>query len=384
VEAAYSNSVSRLAVRLLRNGLRYRFLKLTGLSALPEALSIEVTHRCIARCVMCNIWKIPADVNDLPVEDWLSFIDRAVFRHLKELDVTGGEPFLRDDLPEMMKSICALKATRLRQLKSVAITTNGFLTDKVLSATRRIATDMKAAGLDLVVVFAMDAIGEIHDRIRNVRNGWQRLAETIDGMKEIRRTFGNVIIGLKTTILPMNVDELDGIARFADHHGLFTIISPCIITQGRYGNEDLRDTLQFSRADVQKMIRFYESPAFQWRYHRRALLDLLRTGSLHKPCSAGFNYFFVRSTGDVHPCPLIKKTLGNFKEETMDNLVVSKAARQFRRRIGTFTECGTCTEPGLERYALPFEGFHYVRLLRSLGQKDFLTFHTHMGLDKYI
>lgn len=384
MEAAYSNSVSRLAVRLLRNGLRYRFLKLTGLSALPEALSIEVTHRCIARCVMCNIWKIPADVNDLPVEDWLSFIDRAVFRHLKELDVTGGEPFLRDDLPEMMKSICALKATRLRQLKSVAITTNGFLTDKVLSATRRIATDMKAAGLDLVVVFAMDAIGEIHDRIRNVRNGWQRLAETIDGMKEIRRTFGNVIIGLKTTILPMNVDELDGIARFADHHGLFTIISPCIITQGRYGNEDLRDTLQFSRADVQKMIRFYESPAFQWRYHRRALLDLLRTGSLRKPCSAGFNYFFVRSTGDVHPCPLIKKTLGNFKEETMDNLVVSKAARQFRRRIGTFTECGTCTEPGLERYALPFEGFHYVRLLRSLGQKDFLTFHTHMGLDKYI
>lgn len=384
MEAAYSNSVSRLAVRLLRNGLRYRFLKLTGLSALPEALSIEVTHRCIARCVMCNIWKIPADVNDLPVEDWLSFIDRAVFRHLKELDVTGGEPFLRDDLPEMMKSICALKATRLRQLKSVAITTNGFLTDKVLSATRRIATDMKAAGLDLVVVFAMDAIGEIHDRIRNVRNGWQRLAETIDGMKEIRRTFGNVIIGLKTTILPMNVDELDGIARFADHHGLFTIISPCIITQGRYGNEDLRDTLQFSRADVQKMIRFYESPAFQWSYHRRALLDLLRTGSLRKPCSAGFNYFFVRSTGDVHPCPLIKKTLGNFKEETMDNLVVSKAARQFRRCIGTFTECGTCTEPGLERYALPFEGFHYVRLLRSLGQKDFLTFHTHMGLDKYI
>jgi MoaA/NifB/PqqE/SkfB family radical SAM enzyme len=380
----FSSSVSRLTARLIRNGLRYRFLKLTGLSALPEALSIEITHRCIARCIMCNIWKIPAQVPDLPVRDWLNLLGRPVFRRLKELDVTGGEPFIREDLPELMKGICALKTTRLRQLKSVAITTNGFLTDKVLSATRQMVTDMKVAGLDLVIVFAMDAVGEIHDRIRNVRNGRQKLAETIDGMKEIRSTYGNVIIGLKTTILPLNVDELDEIARFADHHGLFTIISPCIITEGRYGNEDLKNSLQFSQENVQKMIRFYEGPAFQWSYHRRALLDLLSTGSLRKPCSAGFNYFFIRSTGDVHACPLIKKKLGNYKEAAIDELIASGAARRFRRNIGTFKECRTCTEPGLERYALPFEGFHYLRLLPSLGRKDFLTFHAHMGLDKYI
>ena len=54
------------------------------------------------------------------------------------------------------------------------------------------------------------------------------------------------------------------------------------------------------------------------------------------------------------------------------------------KRSEPFVECRSCTEPGLERYALPFEGFHYLKLLLSLGKSDFLAFHAHMGLDKYV
>ena len=198
----------RLLSKLLINGLKYRFYKLSGCAAGPEALSIEVTHRCVARCIMCNIWRIPAHIPDLPVEDWLAFVGSPVFANLRELDVTGGEPFLREDLTTLMHGICKLKATRLPKLRSVAITTNGFLTDKVLSGTSRIAQDMKEAGLDLVVVLAMDGIGEIHSRIRNVQDGWQKLEATIRGLTELRQTSNNLIIGFKTTILPLNVDEL--------------------------------------------------------------------------------------------------------------------------------------------------------------------------------
>jgi MoaA/NifB/PqqE/SkfB family radical SAM enzyme len=341
-----SLATHRLVSKLIVNGLKYRFRRLAGLSAAIEALSIEVTHRCVARCLMCNIWRIPAHVPDLPVDDWLMLLGQPAFRHLKELDVTGGEPFLRQDLTSLMWGVSQLKATRLHELRSVALTTNGFLTDKVLSRTGRIAQDMKAAGLDLVVVLAMDGIGDIHDRIRNVTQGWQKLAATIEGLAELRCTWDNVIIGLKTTILPLNVDELNHVVQFASERGLFTIISPCIITEGRYANEDLRESLQFSREDVQKMIRFFESPAFRWSYHRRGLLDFLKTGTVNKPCSAGFNYLFVRSTGDVYPCPLIKHTLGNFTETPIRALIDSLPARRFRQRIGRFEACRSCTEPG--------------------------------------
>lgn len=379
-----SDTISPLISKLIFNGLKYQLRRLSGLAAPVEALSIEITHRCIARCIMCNIWKIPAHVPDLAVGDWLGFLDQPAFNRLKELDVTGGEPFLREDLVPLMEGVSKLKTTRLRELHSAAITTNGFLTDKVVSGTNRIAQRMKETGLDLVVVLAMDGIGEIHNSIRNVPNGWQKLAATIDGLIELCHRWGNVILGLKTTILPMNVDELEGIAQFAAERGLFTIISPCIITRGRYQNEDLAEGLKFSREDLQKMIRFYESPVFRWSYHRQGLLDLFRKGALHKPCSAGFNYYFTRSTGDVFPCPLIQERLGNFKERSMNDLIRSPRARQFRRKIGTYTECRSCTEPGLERYALPFEGFKYLRLLVSSGRKDFLAFHNHMGFDKYL
>jgi MoaA/NifB/PqqE/SkfB family radical SAM enzyme len=379
-----SPSAVSLVGSLLFRSLRFRMLRTTGLHASPEALSMEITHRCIARCVMCNIWKIPATVSDLPMHAWIDLLDRPFFRHLKELDITGGEPFLRDDLLELILGICDVKARRLPDLRSVAITSNGFLTERVVSASRAIASFLKEAKLDLVLVFALDGIGDIHSTIRNVSNGWEKLRATIEGIKDVRQESGNVIIGLKTTVLPVNVDELAAIARFAEEQGLFTIISPCIITEGRYDNADLSRQLAFSREDIRKIIDFYQGPSFQWSYHRQALLDLLRTGSLHKPCSAGFNYYFVRSTGEVHPCPLMNKSIGNFTRAPMEELVSSASARHFRKKVGTFAPCSACTEPGLERYALPFEGLEYLKLLISMGKKDFLAFHSHMGLDKYL
>jgi hypothetical protein len=75
--------------------------------------------------------------------------------------------------------------------------------------------------------------------------------------------------------------------------------------------------------------------------------------------------------------------LGNFKETKMEELIFSKEASHFRKKVGKYAECRTCTEPGLERYALPFEGFTYLSLMVKMGKKDFLDLHHHMGLDKY-
>jgi hypothetical protein len=104
---------------------------------------------------------------------------------------------------------------------------------------------------------------------------------------------------------------------------------------------------------------------------------------MDKPCSAGFNYFFIRSTGELYACPIIDALLGNVKAAPLEKLIRSTKAARFRKDILTFPECKTCTEPGLERYALPFEGFHYLRQFFKLGSKGFLSLHRHMGLEKY-
>jgi len=379
-----TDSIFNLAGQLIRNAVRFQYLKLTGRPGKPQAVSIEITHNCVAKCIMCNIWKIPREVPNLLIDDWIRLLSSHLFSDLRELDITGGEPFLRKDLLDFLMGICELKHKNLKALKSVAITTNGFLTGRVLKCTEEILPRMADKDIELVMVCAMDAIGEIHEKIRRYKDAWSKVNETVQGLKRIRERFSNLIIGLKTTILPINVGELEGLAQYADSNGLFTIISPCIITDARYLNPDKADELVFREDNIGKMIHFFEGKGFRWSYHRDALVQFFKTGRMKKPCSCGFNYFFVRYNGELFLCPLINISFGNVQETPVTDLFFSEKASQFRRKIGKFPECKRCTEPGLERYALPYEGCSYLSLLFTMGRKKFLQLHRHMGLDKYL
>ena len=370
-------------LRLAARGIRYCFLKALGWPGKPEALSLEITRRCIAKCVMCNIWRMPTSAPELDARDWLKLLEAPLLSELKELDITGGEPFLRRDIVELLLGIGKRKATHLRQLSSVAITTNGFLTDKVLANVEAVIAPLEMAGVSLVFACGFDAVGATHDRIRNYNGGWEKLHATLQGLIALRNRFPRLVLGIKTTVTRYNIDELDRICRYADDHQLFTIISPYIITANRYANLERDDALAFSTRDIDKLRHFYRTGRFRWRYFGDELLRYLDTGRMHKPCSAGFNYFFIRSTGELYCCPIIDELLGNIRESPLEKLVRGAKASSFRRNILKFPECRACTEPGLERYALAFEGFHYLRQYVKLGRAGFIALHRHLGLDKY-
>jgi MoaA/NifB/PqqE/SkfB family radical SAM enzyme len=375
---------SKLVLHLIGNGVYFRYLKYTGGIDRPSAVSLEITHDCIAKCVMCNIWKIPPNVPNLSVDRWLQILASPHFSRLRELDITGGEPYLVDDLPDLFEGISTLSHTSLKSLQSIAITTNGLLTRRVLAATETILRRLKSRPIKLVVACAVDAVGPLHDRVRRVENAWLKVQATIDGLLQMRSAFPNLILGLKTTILPITVDALDAICDYAAKRDLFTIISPCIVTSGRYLNPELADRLSFDESQIQKMLRFYQSGRSLWHYHAAQMIRLFKTGSVQKACTCGFNYFFIRSDGSLHLCPLLDMPIGKLTESSLIDLLFSRKARRVRRLIGRLPDCRHCTEPGLERFSLPYEGWSYLRLLIKMGPVSFLKMHRHMGLDKYV
>jgi len=381
--AAMSEQTALPLARLAGRGLRFRYLKLTGRPARPQALSLELTRRCMARCLMCNIWQTPREFPELDTATWLKLLADPLLGDLRELDLTGGEPFLRDDLLDLFQGICRLKTSQLPRLRSIAITTNGFLTERILEEVAAALPDLEQAKIGLVFAFGLDAATELHDRIRGFPGGWQKLAATIDGLVALREKHPGLVLGAKTTVTRHNIGALEQVVGYADEHGLFTIISPYIVTPARYANLDRDDELSLSAADLEVLKEFYASPRFQWSYFRRELLRYLEQGRMHKPCSAGFNYYFLRSNGDLYPCPLREVKLGNVTATPLAELMKTPAAARFRRGIGGFPECHGCTEPGLERYALPFEGFHYLGQLFRLGPHGLRELHRHLGLDKY-
>jgi MoaA/NifB/PqqE/SkfB family radical SAM enzyme len=363
---------------------RFRRLQATGGSSRLQALSLEITRRCIARCVMCNIWKTPHGLPELSVDQWLSVLRSQAVADLRELDVTGGEPFLREDLKDLLLGVAHARRSGLERLHSIAITTNGFLTRRVLQTVGAVVGPLEDAGVGLVFACAMDGIGQTHDSIRGFPGGWARLDATIRGLFGLREQHPGMVLGLKMTVHHHNVGQVDAVARYAADHGMFTIISPFIVTPARYGNLDLEADLAFTAEDVDALLRFYGGPTFRWSYYARELEQFFRTGHMNKVCTAGFNYAFIRSTGDVYPCPLLEMPLGNVLERPLDRLLGSPAARRFRRKVGRYATCDTCTEPGLERYALPFEGRRYLELSRRLDAEEFWQLHHHLGMDKYL
>ena len=107
--------IEKIAEQLASNAARFERLRASGQAVKPQAVSLELSRRCIAKCVMCNIWKTPASQLALENIDWVELLADDFFSELVELDLTGGEPFLRKDLAEL---VCG--AARLKNLAQAA------------------------------------------------------------------------------------------------------------------------------------------------------------------------------------------------------------------------------------------------------------------------
>lgn len=92
----------------------------------PADAVVAVTYDCDARCVMCNIWKSPPS-RVIPPETFAKLPSS-----LKTINVSGGEPFLRDDLPEIVRCIkSACPASR------IIISTNSLQPERIALMMRK-------------------------------------------------------------------------------------------------------------------------------------------------------------------------------------------------------------------------------------------------------
>jgi len=92
-----------LAVRnaplILRGAYEYNIAHRFGPLPAREWL-FPVTYRCNARCVMCNIWQSEG-TGELSIEEWDGILGDRLFAGIESVSLTGGEPTLRQDLPEL-------------------------------------------------------------------------------------------------------------------------------------------------------------------------------------------------------------------------------------------------------------------------------------------
>ena len=126
-----------------------------------------VTSRCNLRCSHCFYWRELNTASDTELSiDEIRKIAQS-FMHPVSLSLTGGEPFLRKDLKEIIEAFQAGCGTR-----EVGIATNGTLTENIVETIRSVLEDGNLSSLSVQV--SLDGLEGTHDAIRGVKGSFQK------------------------------------------------------------------------------------------------------------------------------------------------------------------------------------------------------------------
>jgi MoaA/NifB/PqqE/SkfB family radical SAM enzyme len=200
----------------------------------------------------------------------------------------------------------------------------------------------------------------------------------------MKKEYPNLIIGIKTTVLPQNVVVLDDILDYSLSHDLFHIISPVLFTTSRFKNIDKEHELELGTAEHGRLRDFYGRDEFHTEYFYLMARDFLVTGRKRWTCAALYNYLFIDFDGYVYPCELSDKPIGNVKQQDIMEIWNTQPARGWRKRIDRMERCQTCHEPGAVRYSAFTEGLSYLKFLLKLGKSAYKESFFGEGYAKYL
>lgn len=282
-----------------------------------QHLIVHVTNRCNHGCSHCfNDVSVP---HDLPLE-----VVRAQAREVGPLfwlDIGGGEPFLRQDLPEIVAAF---------EAQVIMIPSNGSLSDNIRRALREITKHTRAeVGLSL----SLDGLPETNDRIRG-QGSW----DAVWGTFECVRALGNVSIKINTVLSNHNQGELIELMEEVrkhrpDFHSIILLREtpqdpgtrlPDLPALRRLGPGILHAQGQYNYGKSRwaaRVLRNYH------RYLWGVSLEILEKRRQAIPCLAGTAHLVVNADGSVACCEM-QPAIGSLHENTWHEILSGARYRQ--------------------------------------------------------
>ncbi len=183
---------------------------------LPRAMHFISTHRCNARCVMCGIWKETGTrAEELSPEVLSGVLADRLFSAMEFVGISGGEPFLRDDLSDL----CGVFLEKCTRIKRFSLTTNGLLTGRMSTALPEIGERARGAGALLDVSVSVHGMGEMLDGIYGVANAFAKIERTIEVLEELRAE-GQLSFSLNCVLLSENLAGAEELKNWAAGRGI--------------------------------------------------------------------------------------------------------------------------------------------------------------------
>ncbi len=319
-------------------------------------LTFSVTNACQSRCRTCRIWEIyQKDPGLRDQELTLEEIQR-IFRsmgHVAVFNVSGGEPFLRGDLVEIVRLACRFLTPGV-----VHIPTNGLAVDRVVRMTRELVDLTADRGIQLTIKPSLDHVGEKHDALRGVPGNFDKVMQTFERLKALSREHPHLHAELGTVISQWNWQDVDEIADFAtgldpdsyrneiaeERSEMFnrgTGITP----DPRQYREAIRRFVRRVRRDMTRRSRFQRlTGAFRLVYYQQAI-RILEEQRQVIPCYAGLSNAHLTPYGDIWACCTLgdDQSMGTLRDWSYDFQALWNGEQA--QQVRAFIRAGRCHCP---------------------------------------
>lgn len=294
--------------------------------ALPTSAFIAVTMLCNSRCIHCDIWKNRG--NDFQPVD----VYKKLPPSLRMVDITGGEPFLRPDIPNIVQTI-----RRHCPKARILITTNGFLPKTIEKYARKITT----IDPDIAIRISLDGWKKTHEKVRRIPQAFEKVEQSI----EIFRNAGVRDIGLTFTLMHINKHELRDVYAYCKKHALSFSLNVVHDSPIYYGTgkkhlnakpESVKDHFRWLfRQQIQSMRPSDWGKAWFNRYSYEYMLHHRRP----LPCGAGENFFYMDPFANIFMCQLKNWPIGNLRTQSFRHIWSSEAKKRFLPHAAACNDC---------------------------------------------
>lgn len=285
---------------------------------MPKEICIILTYRCNAKCNMCEVWHHPTKASDeITVKD----IERLP-SGLRFINITGGEPFIRQDIGEIIEAI-------RKKTRRIVISTNGYFTERIIELCRKYP--------DLGVRISIEGLQKNNDTIRGIPDGFDRGLRTLLTLRKM----GIKDIGFGMTVQDMNCKDL--IPLYELSNALGYEFATATLHNSHYfhkldnqiQNRDMVNK-EFSRLVVE-LLKSKSVKKWFRAYFNYGLMNYINGGERPLKCEMGSEACFIDPSGDVLPCNGMnsKMPMGNIRERSFDDIWNSKEADDVRKTVET-------------------------------------------------
>ena len=281
--------------------------------------TIIVTYRCNARCNMCSRYLEPSRPEEELTVETVRKLPRMYFTN-----ITGGEPFLREDLGEIVREL-------RKKSDRIVISTNGFFTERIVALCREFP--------DIGIRVSIEGMEATNNAIRGLPDGFRRGCETLRRLREL----GIKDIGFGMTVQDQNAADLLDLYRLSEEWGME--FATAAVHNSFYfvaKNNRFRDrsaAAEAFEALINAMLRSNSPKKWFRAYFNHGLIRYLYGGERLLPCDMSVDTFFLDPYGDVMPCngTREKLSMGNLNRQSWEGLWHSPQAEAVR---GQVRHCG--------------------------------------------